>query len=168
VALAGYMSVVTEPLLLRFESKMINVHPADLRVRDGAKRRYTGDRAVAKAIRFGEKFLFSTVHIVRPLVDYGEILTLSAPMPVRLPEGVTAEMLSDPASKSLLLKIADEHQDRLKECGDWVIYPRSLELLSQGRFGLDETGTLHFDDKPVPEGILVEDDGKAGSGIEGH
>jgi phosphoribosylglycinamide formyltransferase 1 len=157
VALAGYMSVVTGPLLERFDGRIINVHPADLRVKDGMKRRYTGDRAVGKAIKLGETSLRSTVHIVRPEVDNGEILAVSAPMTVELPADVTPEVLSDPANKESLRRIADEHQERLKRRGDWVIYPRALELLSQGRFGFDENGLLYFDEKPIPGGVVIEE-----------
>ncbi|MCL4235995.1 MAG: hypothetical protein KJ042_15920, partial [Deltaproteobacteria bacterium] len=55
VALAGYMSIVTKPLLDRFPGRMINVHPADLCVRDGHRRLYTGARAVDLAIAAGER-----------------------------------------------------------------------------------------------------------------
>jgi folate-dependent phosphoribosylglycinamide formyltransferase PurN len=158
VALAGYMSVVTKPLLDGFDGRMINVHPADLRVNDGGKRRYTGDRAVAAAIRRGETSLRSSVHIVRAQVDYGEILAVSGPLPVELPAGVTVESLQDPADRPLLRRIADEHQDRLKERGDWVIYPRALEYIGRGRFGFDGNGVLQFDGRPAPEGIEIHAD----------
>jgi len=164
VALAGYMSVVTEPLFTRFDGRMVNVHPADLRVRAGDKRRYTGDHAVEAAIKNGEGSLRSTVHLVRREVDYGEILAVSAPVPVRWPDGVAVEGLSDPANKQVLRRVADEHQERLKRIGDWVIYPRTLELLSQGRFAFDGKGALHFDGKPVPDGIVIEEESSADAG----
>ena len=46
----------------------------------------------------------------------------------------------------------------------WVIYPWALELISQGRFGTDESGALYFDDKPAPDGIEIKDQG----GIENY
>ncbi len=42
IALAGYMSIVTQPLLERYAGRIINVHPADLRVQENGKRTYTG------------------------------------------------------------------------------------------------------------------------------
>ncbi len=156
VALAGYMSIVTSPLLRRFDGRMINVHPADLCVRDGEKRRYTGDRAVAMAIKFGEASLRSTVHIVREQVDYGEILVVSRPLPVELPEGCNLEDLKKDEGRQLLRTIADEHQERLKIIGDWEIFPKTLEFLSLGKFGFDEDGKLCFNDVRADQGVVLD------------
>jgi hypothetical protein len=77
---------------------------------------------------------------------------VSQPVEVNLPEGVTAEMLQRPDMKENLDDIADEHQELLKEKGDWVIFPRTLELFAQGRFGIDEKGELYLDNTPIPQG----------------
>ncbi|MBZ0273554.1 formyl transferase [bacterium] len=161
VALAGYMSIVTAPLLTDFPGRMLNVHPGDLRVRDAGHRRYTGANAVARAIRAGERFLRSSVHLVRERVDYGELLMLSRPMRVDLPEGVTPLILAQPEKKELLREIADENQDMLKRVGDWVIYPKTLELVARGRFAFDRNGQLLFDGRPIPEGVALEQDADA-------
>ena len=64
-AYGGYMSIVTEPLLEAWPGRIVNVHPADLTIRDGTKRRYVGDHAVRDAIRAGESAIRSTTHVVR-------------------------------------------------------------------------------------------------------
>lgn len=161
VALAGYMSIVTKPLLERFNGRMINVHPADLCVRDGHRRLYTGARAVDLAIAAGDRALRSSVHIVREAVDYGEVLLRSAPVRVEFPEGTSAEDLARPERKAELRRIADEHQTRLKERGDWEIFPRVLEWIADGRYGFDEAGGLCFDGASAPSGVLLDDDGEA-------
>jgi len=157
VVLAGYMSIVTGPLLEAFDGRIINVHPADLMVEREGRRAYTGDRAVADAIRAGESAIRSTTHIVRAEVDYGEILMVSAPVPVEMPEGITLETLQDESNRDLLLRLADAHQDRLKEVGDWVIFPRTLEIMAEGRYGLDPSGEVYIDGKPAPGGWRVGD-----------
>jgi folate-dependent phosphoribosylglycinamide formyltransferase PurN len=146
--LAGYMSIVTYPLLEAFPGRMINVHPADLRITEGGRRKYTGDRAVADAILAGEPFLRASTHIVREEVDCGEVLMVSDPLPVELPQGITREELARPDNRTLLLRIASEHQDRLKRIGDWIILPRTLELMAQGRYALDGSGTVYLDGVP--------------------
>ena len=155
IAMAGYMSIITEPVLKRY-GRIINVHPADLRVRKDGKRLYTGDRAVALAIAEGEPFLHATVHLVGEEVDGGQILMMSAPVLVEISEDIDPDELSKPENKKILMKIADEHQEILKEQGDWVVFPKTLELIAEGRYGFDENGALYFDDYAVPEGAIID------------
>lgn len=147
VVLAGYMSVVTAPLLEAFPGRIVNVHPADLRILEKGRRKYTGDHAVRDAILAGESFLRSTTHIVRHEVDYGEILMVSKPLPVVLPEGMTLGEFALPQNREILKRVAAEHQSRLKEAGDWVILPKTLEWMSRGRYSLDDSGRVFLDGK---------------------
>ncbi|MEW6444391.1 MAG: formyltransferase family protein [bacterium] len=149
VVLAGYMSVVTAPLLDAFAGRIVNVHPADLRILEGGKRQYTGDRAVRDAILAGEPSVRSSTHIVRAEVDYGEVLMVSKPVPVVLPQGLGPGDLARPENRELARKIADEHQERLKQAGDWVILPATLERIARGRYGLDESHRVYLDGEPL-------------------
>ncbi len=148
VVLAGYMSVVTAPLLTAFPGRIINVHPADLRILKEGKRKYTGDYAVRDAILSGEKVLRSCTHIVREEVDGGEILMVSDGLPVRFPAGlqnITEGDIDQQEDRELLNKIAEEHQEQLKQIGDWVILPKTLERLALGRNALDQNGQVYLD-----------------------
>ena len=156
IALAGYMSIVTDPLLEAWPGRIVNVHPADLTVKDGTKRRYVGDHSVRDAIYAGERAVRSTTHVVRREVDYGEILMLSAPVQVVLPQGWGPGDPGKPENADRLRSVADEHQDRLKEAGDWVIFPRTLEMMARGRYAFDEAGLLHVDGETAPEGIRLK------------
>jgi folate-dependent phosphoribosylglycinamide formyltransferase PurN len=149
VVLAGYMSIVTGPLLQAFPGRIINVHPADLRIMEGGKRKFTGDHAVRDAILAGEEFLRSSTHIVREKVDYGEVLMVSDSLPVELPQGLTPKVLAKEENRKLLNQIASGHQDRLKRIGDWVILPRTLEFMAQGRFAQDKEGAVYCDGHTV-------------------
>jgi len=149
---AGYMSIMTEPILDAYSGRIINVHPADLTIMEGGERKYIGIHVVEEAILTGEKELRATTHIVREKVDHGEILVVSEPVPVELPPGATVKELM--AERALLGRVVEEHQDRLKRRGDWVIYPLTVQLIAEGRFSL-EGGTVYFDGRPVPTGVRL-------------
>jgi len=128
----------------------VNVHPADLSVMEGGDRKYVGIHVVRDAILAGERELRSSTHIVREEVDRGEILMISKPLPLEFPEGVDLRILE--RDDELLAKVVDEHQERLKKLGDWVIYPLTLQMIAEGRFALDDQGVMHFDGRMVPHG----------------
>jgi len=155
VALCGYMSILTTAFLKKYEARVVNVHPADLSVKEAGKRKYTGINAVRDAILAGEKTLHSTTHVVRPEVDYGEILMRSAAIEVILPEGLSLNDLRKGENTENLKRIVDEHQARLKENGDWVIYPRTLEMIGEGRYALDEQGNVYVDGVLMPNGFRL-------------
>jgi folate-dependent phosphoribosylglycinamide formyltransferase PurN len=152
-AYAGYMSIATSVLINAFLGA--NVHPADLRIMNGEKRKYTGDHAVRDAILAGEKELRSTTHLIEPRVDYGRILMVSQPLSVTLPEDF------NPSDTEQVKLVSDQHQTMLKERGDWIIFPKTLEDIASGKYSQDEEGRLYFNarftDKPIliPQGILL-------------
>lgn len=147
IALAGYMSITTKPLLDAFDGRMVNVHPADLSIMDGDDRKYVGIHVVRDAILAGEKVLRASTHVVREKVDHGEILVVSEPVPVSLPEDVILEELVQ--DKKLFRAFIDEHQEQLKELGDWVIFPLTIQMISEGRFALDGEGSVYVDGSPL-------------------
>ena len=147
-AYAGYMSKATQFLVQAYLG--INVHPADLAIGEGGQRKYTGAHAVKDAILAGEKYLRSTMHIIEEEVDQGRILMRSAPVEVQLsPE-------FDPTNKDLAERVAQEHQNRLKEEGDWMIFPLTLLKLADGEFAQDLTGNLYMSGKPIPHGLELK------------
>ena len=139
VALAGYMSAVSKPFIKTFLS--INVHPADLSVIESNRRKYAGLNVVRDAILNNEKFLYSTVHIVREKIDYGEILMRSKGLPVKI--NVSIEELKK--DKELLKSTVTSHQNKLKEIGDWIIFPLVLEMISQKRYQIDSNSNVYLD-----------------------
>lgn len=149
-AYGGYMSITTEPLIQAFLG--VNVHPADLSIMEGTARKYTGDHAVKDALLAGERQLRSSTHLIEQRVDYGRILMRSAPLEVQLPPNF------DPAYTGLVEKVAKAHQEKLKERGDWKIFPRTLLCLAEGRFAQDASGSLYFDGTPIPLGTALNDD----------
>lgn len=152
IALAGYMSITTKPLLDRYDGRIINVHPADLTIVVNGERKYVGIHTVRDAILEGEGEIRVTTHVVREKVDHGEILALSKPVQVRLPQGATLEKLR--GDKELLKSVVEEHQDCLKREGDWVIYPLTVQMIGEGRFALED-GVVCLDGKPAPGGFRL-------------
>ena len=142
IALGGYMSYITL-------SGCVNVHPADLSILapDG-KRKYVGDRAVLDAIAAGETELRSSTLWTDQGVDTGPLLMVSEPIEVDLPDPLES-LLKD---KEQLIQVAEHHQQRLKEVGDWKIFPRTIDMIARGRFALDEVNRVYVDGRPVPQG----------------
>ena len=158
VALAGYNWFVSEKIFRLFLT--LNIHPGDLRpLYENGERKYAGGIGhvpIMNAIRNGENYLHSTVHVVNEIPDGGDILMVSDPVPVQLPEGTTRETLSVPGNLAMFEELAKAHQRRLKELGDWKIFPKVLDLIAEGRFGRNEEDSLYFDDRHIPSGIEYE------------
>ena len=143
IALGGYMSVTTI-------ERCVNVHPADLSVlTSDNKRKYTGDHAVLDAIVDGETSLRASTLWTDQGVDTGPLLIVSDPVEVNLP-GPIDSLKKD---RDLLNRVVDEHQEKLKEKGDWVIFPKTIEMIAEGRFAFDDENRVYVDGVPVPEGF---------------
>jgi len=135
IALGGYMSYTTL-------SNCINVHPADLSiVNSDGKRCYVGDNAVRDAILAGETQLCSSTIFTDDGIDSGPLLMVSAPITVNLPVSLDELKKNQQALDQIVLA----HQAKLKETGDWIIFPYTIEMISMGRFGLDESGRVYVD-----------------------
>ena len=143
IALGGYMSFLTL-------TGAINVHPADLSLTgaDG-KRTFVGDDAVMDAIMAGQSELRSSTLFTDLGVDSGPLLMVSDPIAVELPAPLE-ELKADPQR---LRQVADDNQERLKQGGDWVVFPTTLELIAQGRLGLTEGGVATLDGELKPGGV---------------
>ncbi len=143
IALGGYMSYTTL-------GRCVNVHPADLSILgENGHRKYVGDHAVRDAISAGERVLRSSTLWTDDGVDTGPLLMVSDPLPVTLPEPL--EDLR--THRSRFAGIVDHHQEQLKEAGDWKIFPRTIELIAEGRFAFDAAGQIRIDGDPVPRGF---------------
>lgn len=152
-AYGGYMTASSEVLVNGMLG--VNVHPADLSIMEGGKRKYIGARVVRDAIIAGEKELRSSTHIIKEQVDYGELLVISQPLKVELSTDFSLEDLRKKENRKRLNEIANEHQDRLKEIGDWQIFPKTVQWIAEGRF-THGNGLLYFNDEPIPYGLKLD------------
>ena len=139
---AGYMSYTTL-------NRCVNIHPADLSIlAQNGERRYVGDNAVFDAIDAGETTLRSSTLWTDQGVDTGPLLMVSDPLQVELSDSLDSSV----RDKEKLIQAAGAHQDRLKEVGDWKIFPQTIEMIAGGRFALDESDNVYVDGDPVPQG----------------
>jgi len=141
---AGYMSIATTPLIDAFLG--INVHPADLSIEIDGKRKYTGAHAVRDAILAGDNSVCSSTHIIEEVVDGGRLFMISKPVSVEIEDNF------DSNDKEIVKRVEQYNQNKLKENGDWIIFPKTIEMIAAGRFGYDDQGNIYFDNKPVPKG----------------
>jgi len=148
LALAGYMRIARAPLINHF--LCINVHPADLTIlNEKGKRKYTGDHAVRDAILTEEKELRSTTHIATERVDDGPILMISAKLPVVLDPNESLE------NEVYLDMVADAHKKELKKIGDWVIFPRTLLHVAEGKYAIGPQKEIYFMGEICPKGVWL-------------
>ena len=116
VALAGYMRILPEDWVRRFEWRIINIHPSLLPS-------FPGLSPHRQAIEHGVKLSGCTVHLVDSGVDTGPIILQQA-VPV----------YDDDTPESLASRIITvEHE----------IYPKALALLASGRLRLVGRRVVH-------------------------
>ena len=109
IILAGFMKILSEPFIRRFEGRIINVHPSLIPSFCGEG--FYGLRVHEAALARGVKVTGATVHIVNEIPDGGPILLQKA---VEVLDGDTPEPL----------------QKRVMEQAEWVLLPRAAEMMS--------------------------------------
>ncbi len=115
VVLAGFMRVLTDAFVRRYENRLINIHPALLPA-------FPGLDTHARALAAGVKLHGCTVHYVTPEVDSGPIIAQAA-VPV----------LSGDTPATLAARVlSQEHR----------LYPRVLRWLAEDRVRLRDDGTV--------------------------
>ncbi|MBH0205119.1 MAG: phosphoribosylglycinamide formyltransferase [Nitrospira sp.] len=127
VLLAGYMKIVTAVLVNAYANRMMNIHPSLLPS-------FPGLEVQKKAIEWGCKLAGCTVHFVTEGVDEGPII-LQAAVPIL--DGDTPDTLA-------VRILVQEHR----------IYPRAVQLFSEGRLQVDGRRVRIDGGHPVGEAII--------------
>jgi phosphoribosylglycinamide formyltransferase-1 len=109
VVLAGYLRIVTAPLLTAFPRRVINIHPSLLPA-------FPGLHAQRQALAHGVKVSGCTVHFVDESLDGGAII-LQAAVPVL--DDDTEALLSERI-------LTEEHR----------LLPQALQLYAEGRLSI--------------------------------
>ena len=110
--LAGFLVVIPPELIRRYENRIINIHPSLIPSFCGTG--YYGLKVHEAALARGVKITGATVHFVDEGTDTGPILMQK---PVAVWPDDTPEIL----------------QRRVMEEAEWVILPKSLDLIANGR-----------------------------------
>jgi len=112
IALAGYLKLLPEPVVRKFQGRITNIHPA-LLPKYGGKGMY-GHYVHEAVIEAGDKESGVTIHLVDEIYDNGRIL-MQGKVPV----------LPDDNPEKLAARVLEmEHK----------IYPEALENLIQGKY----------------------------------
>ncbi|MFO6429078.1 phosphoribosylglycinamide formyltransferase [Erythrobacter sp. W302b] len=126
IVLAGYMRILSDGFVERWQGRMLNIHPSLLPL-------YKGLDTHARAIAAGDSHGGASVHLVTPELDAGEVL---AQVRVPIVAGDTAESLAE------RVKLA-EHQLYPRAVADYVSRWRNpawlLERLRERALALPET-----------------------------
>ena len=115
VCLAGYLRLLTEPFVAKWQGRMINIHPALLPL-------FKGLDTHRRAIEAGMRVHGCSVHYVTSEMDDGPIIAQAA-VPV---------LLDDDADSLGARVLAAEHQ----------IYPAALALVASGKVKLEDGRTV--------------------------
>jgi phosphoribosylglycinamide formyltransferase-1 len=131
VCLAGFMRLFTSAFVLRWGSRMINIHPALLPS-------FKGLRTHERALEAGVKIHGATVHFVVPEVDSGPIIAQAA-VPV----------LDDDTPDTLAARVL---------AAELRLYPLALGLVAGGKSSLASDGTVRNATAVVPTAQLIVPD----------
>lgn len=119
VVLAGFMRVLTDDFVRRYDGRLINIHPSLLPS-------FPGLHTHRRALEAGVRVHGATVHFVTPTLDCGPII-VQAVVPVV--EGDDEAVLGARV-------LAQEHR----------IYPQAVRWFVEGRLRLDEAGRVRVAD----------------------
>ncbi|MCC8061273.1 MAG: phosphoribosylglycinamide formyltransferase [Clostridiales bacterium] len=112
IVLAGFLVKIPEALVKKYERRIINIHPSLIPSFCGVG--YYGLRVHEAALARGVKVTGATVHFVDSGMDTGPIILQKA---VEVQDGDTPEIL----------------QRRVMEEAEWVILPRAIDLIANGK-----------------------------------
>lgn len=109
IVLAGYLVILPEILVKKYENRMINIHPSLIPSFCGPG--MYGLKVHEEALNRGVKVTGATVHFVDTGVDSGPIILQKA---VEVEQGDTAEVL----------------QKRVMEQAEWNILPKAIDMIA--------------------------------------
>ena len=111
VVLAGFMRILTEGFVNRYQGRLINIHPALLPA-------FPGLDTHQKALQEGVRIHGCTVHFVTPTVDHGPIVSQAA-VPV----------LPDDTPDTLAARVLEQEH---------LIYPAAIRWFAEGLIRLEK------------------------------
>ena len=122
IVLAGCLVVIPKIMIQSYPNQIINIHPSLIPSFCGTG--YYGLKVHEKALERGVKVTGATVHFVDEGTDTGPIILQKA---VEIQPGDTPKVL----------------QQRVMEQAEWVIMPRAIDLIANGRIKV-ENGKVVF------------------------
>jgi phosphoribosylglycinamide formyltransferase-1 len=127
VVLAGFMRVLGDDFVRRYQGRLLNIHPSLLPA-------FPGLHTHAAAVALGVRLHGATVHFVTPTLDAGPIV-IQAAVPV---------LAGDTAAELAARVLAQEH----------LIYPRAVRWFLEGRLQLVD-GRVVLSGEAATAGALI-------------
>ena len=124
VVMAGFLTIIGEQVIRKFENRILNIHPSLIPSFCGEG--FYGLRVHEAALKRGVKVTGATVHFVNEICDGGPIVFQKA---VAVEDGDTPESL----------------QLRVMQQAEWKILPRAVALFCEGRLSIKD-GTVSVKD----------------------
>lgn len=115
IALAGFMRILGDAFVQRYEGRLVNVHPSLLPA-------FSGLHTHRRAIEAGCKLAGATVHFVTPQLDHGPIIA----------QAVVA-VLADDTEAALSARVLEREH---------VLYPLAIGWMVRGLLRLDAGGVV--------------------------
>ena len=112
IVLAGYLVKIPEGMIAKYRNKIVNIHPSLIPSFCGVG--YYGLKVHEAALARGVKLTGATVHFVDEGMDSGPIILQKA---VEVLDGDTPETL----------------QRRVMEQAEWVILPKAIDMIANGK-----------------------------------
>ena len=122
VVLAGFLVAIPEAMVKKYSNRIINIHPSLIPSFCGVG--YYGLKVHEKVLERGVKVTGATVHFVTEGMDEGPII---AQKPVMIEEDDTAEVL----------------QQRVMEQAEWIILPKAIDDIANGRIAVVDGKVRH-------------------------
>lgn len=117
VVLAGFMRVLTDDFVRRYEGRLINIHPSLLPS-------FPGLHTHRRALEAGVRVHGATVHFVTATLDCGPIIV----------QAVVPVLPGDDEARLAARVLAQEH----------CIYPQAVRWFVDGRLSVDGQGRVHL------------------------
>lgn len=117
IVLAGFLVVIPQEMIARYRNRIINIHPSLIPSFCGTG--YYGLKVHEGALARGVKVTGATVHFVDEGTDTGPIIFQKA---VEICDGDTPEIL----------------QRRVMEQAEWIILPRAIDAIANGRVRIED------------------------------
>jgi len=127
VCLAGFMRILSDNFVRKWEGRLINIHPSLLPA-------FKGLDVHRRVLESGVRISGCTAHFVVPELDSGPVIA----------QGAVPVLVDDSEEALAARTLAAEHR----------VYPLALGLLASGHVKL-ENGRAVFADNPANTGVLI-------------
>ncbi|TCV81249.1 phosphoribosylglycinamide formyltransferase [Sulfurirhabdus autotrophica] len=128
IVLAGFMRILTDGFVIRYQGRMINIHPSLLPA-------FPGLDTHGQALREGVKIHGCTVHFVTPTLDHGPIIVQAA-----------VQVLPDDTSDTLSARVLEQEHK---------IYPQAIQWFAEGRLHINNHGIVNLSAPKLSHDVLL-------------